>query len=93
MVINLGLMFTWYSTLSDPYVDSFPPGLIVSIIFGLAVFLPSLAASVRRLHDTGKSGAAIFIALVPFVGSIILIVWLATAGNPGPNQYGELPAK
>ena len=86
-------MFTWYSALTDPYVDSFPPGLIISLIFGLAVLLPTLAAAVRRLHDTGKSGAAIFIAFVPFVGSIILIVWLATAGNPGPNLYGEQPAK
>jgi len=82
------------STCSGKYADfNGRARLIVSIIFGLAVFLPSLAASVRRLHDTGKSGAAILIALVPFVGSIILIVWLATAGIPGPNQYGELPAK
>ena len=67
--------------------------MVVAIIFVLACFLPQLAAAVRRLHDTGKSGAAYLISLVPFVGGIILIVWLATEGNPGANMYGELPAK
>jgi len=69
------------------------PTIFLAAIFVLACFLPQLAAAVRRLHDTGKSGAAYLISLVPFVGGIILIVWLATEGNPGANMYGEPPAK
>ena len=91
-IVNWALMFTWYASLTDPLNTGFPPGLIFSFIVGLATLLPVLAAAVRRLHDTGKSGAAIFISLIPIVGSIILIVWLATEGTAGPNQYGEKPA-
>ena len=57
----------------------------------LAYFLPLLAAGVRRLHDTGKSGWWYLIALVPFVGGIILLVLLAAEGQPTPNEYGPPP--
>lgn len=57
----------------------------------LGLFLPYLAAAVRRLHDTGKSGWAYLIALIPLVGVIILIVWLVKDGTPGPNEYGDDP--
>jgi uncharacterized membrane protein YhaH (DUF805 family) len=92
-VVNLALYLTWVSSVSDPYSDGLPPGLIFSLIFSLAVILPTLAAAVRRLHDTGKSGASIFISLIPLIGGLILIVWLATDGTQGANQYGERPTK
>jgi uncharacterized membrane protein YhaH (DUF805 family) len=57
----------------------------------LVYIIPLIAAAVRRLHDTGKSGWWYFISLIPLVGTIILIVFLATEGNPGPNQYGPPP--
>ena len=66
-------------------------GYAVTSIFALALLLPSLGVMVRRLHDTDRSGFWVFLALVPFVGAIILIVWEATAGTPGPNQYGPDP--
>lgn len=65
------------------------PLLVLAVIYWLAILVPSLAAVVRRLHDTGKAGTYIFISLIPFVGGIILLVWLVGAGNPGPNQYGN----
>ncbi len=46
---------------------------------------------IRRLHDTNKSGWMILIALVPIVGIIVLIVFYATEGTSGPNQYGAGP--
>ncbi|MFF3755369.1 DUF805 domain-containing protein [Streptomyces sp. NPDC002018] len=64
---------------------------ILSVIYTLAVLIPALAVTVRRLHDTDKSGWWIFISLIPLVGSIILIVFLASAGTPGPNSHGENP--
>jgi uncharacterized membrane protein YhaH (DUF805 family) len=65
--------------------------LVLIIALLLAYLLPTLAAAVRRLHDTGKSGWWYFIALIPLVGPILLIVFLATQGQPAPNQYGPPP--
>ena len=63
----------------------------LSLIYDLAVLIPSLAVAVRRLHDTDKSGWWLLIALVPFIGSIILLVFLCTDGTPGDNQFGPNP--
>ena len=64
--------------------------LIVSLV-ALAFLLPTLAVIVRRLHDTGKSGALAFLLLIPVVNLILIIVWGATNGTPGPNQFGPDP--
>ena len=54
----------------------------------LGTFIPFLAVTWRRLHDIGKSGGYFFIILIPIVGVILLIVWLATDSQPAKNQYG-----
>ncbi len=54
----------------------------LSALFSLAVLLPSLAAATRRLRDTNRSGWWQLIALVPVVGIIVLIVFLAQEGRP-----------
>ena len=63
---------------------------IISGIYSLAVLLPGLAVGVRRLHDVGKSGAWLLIALIPLVGEILLIVWFCGDSQPD-NQYGPSP--
>lgn len=63
----------------------------VYIIVALALFLPNISVMVRRLHDTGRSGWWYWIALIPLVGVILLIVWFATKGTTGSNEYGEDP--
>lgn len=60
-------------------------------IYSLAVLLPSLALSVRRLHDTDRSGWWLLIVLVPLIGAIALIVFLALDSKPEKNEYGENP--
>ena len=60
-------------------------------IFSLAVFLPGLAVSIRRLHDIGKSGWWILIELIPIVGLILIIIWLCKDSDPADNQYGPNP--
>lgn len=67
-----------------------PYGLIY-ILYGLFIFMPSLAVSVRRLHDINKSGWWIFISLIPLIGGIWLIVLQATEGDSGSNEYGNDP--
>lgn len=60
-------------------------------LYSLAVLIPSIAVVVRRLHDQNKSGWYYFIAFIPFIGGIWLLILLVTEGTPGPNQYGEDP--
>ncbi len=55
-------------------------------IYSIGVFLPSIAVAVRRLHDIGRSGGWYFIALVPLVGPIVLLVFLLTKSD-GENRY------
>jgi uncharacterized membrane protein YhaH (DUF805 family) len=61
------------------------------IIFALASIVPSLAVTVRRLHDVGKSGSFFFITFIPLIGSIWLLVLMCTEGNSGENAYGPDP--
>jgi len=63
----------------------------LTTLFQLAVLIPSLAVGVRRMHDLGKSGWMLLIAGIPCVGIILLIVWLATDGEPHDNAYGPVP--
>ena len=64
---------------------------LISTICGLALFLPSLAVSVRRLHDTGRSGWWILLMFVPIVGMIVLIVFFCLGGDEGRNRFGPDP--
>jgi uncharacterized membrane protein YhaH (DUF805 family) len=57
----------------------------------LAVFIPALAVSIRRLHDTSRSGWWLLVGLVPILGLIVLIVFMATDSTPGANEYGPNP--
>ena len=60
-------------------------------LYSLAVLIPGLAVTVRRLHDVGKSAWMILIVLIPIVGGIWLIVLTVIGGEPGENQYGQDP--
>jgi len=66
------------------------PG-IVGMLYGLAVIIPALAVSVRRLHDTDRSGWWLLIALIPVVGAIVLLIFMVLDSSPGENQYGPNP--
>jgi uncharacterized membrane protein YhaH (DUF805 family) len=64
---------------------------IVGSLFGLAVLLPGLAVTVRRLHDLDRTGWWIFLGLIPLVGAIILIIWFCSKGTDGLNRFGADP--
>jgi uncharacterized membrane protein YhaH (DUF805 family) len=63
----------------------------LSILLILALFLPSLSVSVRRLHDQDKSGWFLLIALIPIIGSVVILVFMCLPGTPGPNRFGPDP--
>ncbi|HEU4877585.1 MAG TPA: DUF805 domain-containing protein [Sphingomicrobium sp.] len=64
---------------------------LLSIVVMLGLLLPSLAAGVRRLHDTDRSGWWLLIALVPLVGAIVLLVFWVLEGTRGDNRFGPDP--
>jgi uncharacterized membrane protein YhaH (DUF805 family) len=72
-------------------LDGIIGGQIFTIIAALGFFLPSLAVTVRRLHDTDRSGWWILIGLIPIVGFIVMIVFTVQDSKPGDNQYGPNP--
>lgn len=82
-----------FSLLGTMGGDSFLGTIIVAVsaIYSLAVFIPSLAVCIRRLHDIEKSGWWYLIVLVPCIGSIVFLVFCCMAGTPGDNKYGPDP--
>ncbi|WP_125779708.1 DUF805 domain-containing protein [Pseudoalteromonas rubra] len=64
---------------------------LLSGLYALAVIIPSIALSIRRLHDTGRSGWWILISLVPVVGPLVLLVFYVMDSTPGDNDYGPNP--
>ncbi|PJE75462.1 DUF805 domain-containing protein [Candidatus Uhrbacteria bacterium CG10_big_fil_rev_8_21_14_0_10_48_11] len=64
---------------------------ILGMVYVLAVFIPGLAVGVRRLHDTGRSGWMMLVALIPFIGAIWLFILFVLDSTPGDNQYGPNP--
>jgi uncharacterized membrane protein YhaH (DUF805 family) len=65
-------------------------GGIVYGLVALALFLPNLAVTVRRLHDSGRSGWWLLIGLVPIVGFIVLLIF-TLQGSDAPNHWGYGP--
>lgn len=64
-------------------------GYILLAIWGLATIVPSLALTVRRLHDSNKSGWMILLGLIPFAGAIILLVFALLGPNPAGQRFDE----
>ncbi|MEK7890617.1 DUF805 domain-containing protein [Burkholderia contaminans] len=65
--------------------------LAVLALISLALIIPGIAVSVRRLHDTGRSGWFLLLGLIPVVGGILLLVWTCSRGTEGPNRFGADP--
>jgi uncharacterized membrane protein YhaH (DUF805 family) len=92
------VLFNFLATLALIIVDSLiglsaqAGGIgILSGIYTLAVLIPGVAVAIRRLHDSGRSGWWFLISLVPFVGGIILLVFLVLDSQPDSNQWGPNP--
>ena len=64
---------------------------VLSLIYSLAIFLPGLAVTVRRLQDINKKWVWIFITLIPLVGFIWILVLLCQEGTRGDNDFGPDP--
>ena len=69
------------------YNETVEMGLL-SGLYTLAVFIPSLAVSVRRLHDVDKSGWWLLILLIPLLGALVLLYFMVIKGSEGDNRFG-----
>lgn len=66
-------------------------GDVLQGLYGLGVLVPGIAVTVRRLHDIGKSGWWGLVALIPLIGSLILIYFAVKDSQPETNEYGPNP--
>lgn len=76
------------------YTENHTTGEIFeAIVFGyiVASIIPTLSVTVRRLHDIDKSGWWYFVAFIPAVGVVWLLILTCIDGTSGANQYGPDP--
>ncbi|PCI06331.1 MAG: hypothetical protein COB81_00850 [Flavobacteriaceae bacterium] len=85
MVITAG----FYALFESEIIIEIAMGL--GVLYGLFIFVPSIAVTVRRLHDVGKSGWFLLIRLIPYIGGIWIFVLTVTDSDHGTNKYGENP--
>lgn len=86
----ISLLITWSLSILDLVLQTYIFS-IISTIYSLLIFIPSLAVLLRRLHDMGKSGWYFFLILIPFIGWIWLIVLLCMESETRPNKWGDNP--
>lgn len=90
--LALGFFVTFAAIPIDVILET--EGIIyitVMCLFVLAFIVPNYAVTVRRLHDTGRSGWWILINFIPYIGGIWLFVLTCLDSEPGTNKWGENP--
>nr|WP_109357388.1 DUF805 domain-containing protein [Sphingorhabdus sp. EL138] len=78
----------------DPAGSMSTGGTLMIALFGLyalAIFIPSLAVQVRRFHDQDKSGWFVLLGFIPYVGGLIVLVFMCLDGTKGKNRFGDDP--
>ena len=90
-VVNLAVVFSLYILMLIFMKSAAMVAIIggLSWLWSLALLIPGLALTVRRLHDTGKGGGWIFIALIPILGALYLLYLMILKGEPTANRFGE----
>lgn len=94
MFVLINCLIVVVLSVVDTVVGLFSLGNSVGALTGLywlVVLVPGIAVTVRRLHDTDRSGWWALLALLPVLGTIVLFVFCVLDGTPGPNRFGENP--
>ena len=73
------------------YVDGNAVVGLLSTPYGLAMLVPAIAVTARRLHDIGRSGWWILFGLIPLIGTIVLLVFMVLDSQDGENRFGPSP--
>jgi uncharacterized membrane protein YhaH (DUF805 family) len=88
MIVAIAMVIALEMT-AGPRVWIFTP----VVLWLLATFLPGLGVQVRRFHDQNRSGWMMLLALIPYVGGLIVLVFMCLDGTPGDNRFGRDPKK
>jgi uncharacterized membrane protein YhaH (DUF805 family) len=98
IVYTVGLVIVLTVAVAEttgPKTDQFPDSalIIVLLLFlvYLALFIPTLAARVRRFHDQDLSGWFVLLGFIPYVGWLVILVFMCLDGTAGPNRFGPDP--
>lgn len=89
IIISTGTTSTSSLSSTPQYGPGATIGLVLAVIWSLATIVPSLALTVRRLHDSNKSGWMILLGLIPFAGPIILIVFAVLGPDPAGQRFDQ----
>lgn len=88
--IIVSIILTFIDVLTGSFNAEAGVGLL-GCVYSLAVLVPSIAVSFRRLHDTGRSAWWLLIVFIPLAGFIILFVFMLLESEAGDNEYGPYP--
>ena len=100
IVLCVGAMLVglpWSELNQSANRDSSPPGplfwlgMTLAVAFFLGTLVPSIAVIVRRFHDQNLSGWMYLLGFIPYVGGLVVFVFMCLDGTRGPNQYGDDP--
>ena len=94
LIALMAIMFSALSLSDDTRIETGPSGyltVLLLFVFLVVHFIPSLALTVRRLHDTGKSGWWYLIVFVPYLGNFVIFIFTLIDGDEGENKYGPNP--
>jgi len=85
------LVITFAFGMFDVLTGTRTLGHLARFGFSALIFLPSLAVSVRRLHDTDRTGLWYLLIFLPLIGGLILLIWYCMPGTYGFNRFGPDP--
>ncbi|MAU54753.1 MAG: DUF805 domain-containing protein [Flavobacteriaceae bacterium] len=94
LIALMAIMFSALSLSDETRIETGPSGyltVLLLFVFLVVHFIPSLALTVRRLHDTGKSGWWYLIVFVPYLGNFVIFIFTLIDGDEGENKYGPNP--
>ena len=91
VLINLVIYIGTYILISSESEHEQMVGLVIFSLLAILTFIQAFTLSIRRLHDTNKSGWWLLIQLIPYLGSFILFIFYCLKGNKGDNKFGADP--
>ena len=94
MFFLFNLIISFLLGVVDGVLGTFSPetGLgLLGGIYSLAILIPSIAVTIRRLHDSGRTGWWFLIIFIPLIGALVLLVFMVLDSEQGTNDYGPNP--
>jgi uncharacterized membrane protein YhaH (DUF805 family) len=85
------VLFNFIISIILSIIDYMINSSILVTLYSLGVLIPSIAVTVRRLHDTDRRGWWLFISLIPIIGVIVLLIFMVQDSQKGENRFGPNP--